>query len=95
NHQNASFKGKILEDVDFDKPGIYRVNVKGRLRIHGVSRERTISGRVTVNKDKLLLHTVFNVKTEDHRIDIPRFMDKQVCENVRVTVNAELIKKSL
>src|SRR5688572_8583019 len=38
-YPEASFSGKIIEPVDFTKPGKTSVRAKGILRIHGVEQE--------------------------------------------------------
>src|ERR1700741_2119760 len=47
----ATFKGKIIEDIDFTKNGTYPVRVKGTFNIHGTEKEKIIKGKITV-KDK-------------------------------------------
>jgi len=44
----ATFVGKIIEDVPFDVPGSYPVRAKGQLNIHGIAKERIIKGTLEV-----------------------------------------------
>src|SRR3954468_13445099 len=41
-YPEASFKGKIIEDIDLSKEGTYTIRTKGMLNIHGVEKERII-----------------------------------------------------
>lgn len=94
-HPRAIFKGEIKEDVGFDRDGIYPVTVAGKLKIHGTVKNRVITGKIMVKGDKLLLASDFDVKTSDHKISIPQVLGNPVCETVKVSLKAELIKKSL
>jgi len=88
------FKGKIVGQIDFTKDGKYNVNVKGYLNIHGVEKEREITGVITVVNGKLNVTTSFIVKVKDHKIKIPRLVIKNIAETVKVAVNLNFeIKK--
>jgi len=88
------FKGKIVGQIDFTKDGKYNVNVKGSLNIHGVEKEREITGVITVVNGKLNVTTRFIVKVKDHKIKIPRLVIKNIAETVKVAVNLNFeIKK--
>jgi len=45
-YPEASFKGKIIEDIDLDKDGEYEVRAKGELTIHGIMQERIIKANI-------------------------------------------------
>ena len=36
-YSRASFEGKIIEDIDLKKNGVYNIRAKGNLTVHGVS----------------------------------------------------------
>lgn len=38
-HPYASFKGKILNNIDLKTDGVYKVTVKGTMNMHGVEQE--------------------------------------------------------
>lgn len=44
----ATFAGKIIEQIDFTKNGVYEVRAKGNLTIHGKKQPRIIKGTITV-----------------------------------------------
>lgn len=81
----ATFKGKISEGVDFDKPGTYEVNAVGILNIHGVDQKRTLTGKITVGTETVRLDTKFIVALEDHKIDIPKLVFNKIAEKIAVT----------
>jgi hypothetical protein len=83
----SSFKGKIVEELDYSKNGTHKVTVKGTLNIHGVDKERVISGVITIADGKITVKTEFEIKLEDHKIKIPKLVVKNIAETVKVTVN--------
>ena len=87
----ASFAGAItnLEAVDFKKNGTYKVNVKGNLTIHGVTKEVEAPGTITVENGKVKANSVFNVTPEDYKIEIPKLVREKIAKQVKVTVNMD------
>jgi polyisoprenoid-binding protein YceI len=92
-YPNATFKGKIQEKIDFQKNGIYDVSVKGLLDIHGVKQERTLKGKVTIEKEKITMDCNFEVKLVDHKIDIPTLVIAKIAESIAVKNHFVLIPK--
>lgn len=86
-YKTAQFKGVYVGDIDLSKNGTYKVEAKGQLTIHGVEKERKMSGEFEVIDGKLLLKTDFIVKLEDHKIKIPKLVVKNIAEEVKVSVN--------
>jgi hypothetical protein len=87
-YPHATFKGKINEAIDFNKPGVYDVSATGALNIHGISRERTIKGKLTVSDKLFVLVTQFDVQLSDHNIDIPKIVFNKIAE--KIAVNARI-----
>ncbi len=87
------FKGKINENVDLTKDGEYKVTVTGKLNIHGVEVERTISGVVIVKDGTVQLKSTFAVKNVDHKIEIPTIVTSKIAESIDVTVDVVLMPK--
>jgi len=87
-YPNASFKGKIIEDVDFSVDGTYQVRAKGTLTIHNVSRERIIQSDITVKKNIITVHSNFTVLLSDHNIPIPQVVYQKLANEIKVEMNA-------
>lgn len=90
-YPKASFSGKIIEDVDFQKNGTYSVRAKGKLNIHGVEQERIIKSQLEVSSGKLRIQSSFSVPLADHDISIPKVVYQKIAEEIAVTVDAELV----
>ncbi|MBK8195807.1 MAG: YceI family protein [Lewinellaceae bacterium] len=91
-YPKASFTGKIIEDVDFQKNGTYSIRAKGKLTIHGMEQERIIKGEMEIDGDKIHVQSSFTVPLSDHNITIPKIVYQKIAEVIEVTVDAELQK---
>jgi polyisoprenoid-binding protein YceI len=86
----ASFDGKIIEDVDLTKEGTYTVRAKGNFSIHGVSQERIIKSDVVVKDGKINIHSAFSVLLSDYNIPIPKVVKDKLSEDIKVDVTTTL-----
>jgi len=91
----ADFKGKILNigDVNFSKDGVYNVKTAGKLTIHGVTKDVTIPGTVTVKGGSVTANSKFLVRTADYGIKIPGMVASKIADQIEVTVNSILSQK--
>jgi hypothetical protein len=67
----ADFKGTItnLKEVNFTKNGVYKAIVKGDLTMHGVSKNITVNGTITVKDGKISAIASFPIIMKDFKID--------------------------
>ena len=86
----ASFKGKIIEDIDWNKEGQYDIRAKGILNIHGVEQERIIKSTLTIKQGKLYILSNFTVLLPDHNIPVPRIVKEKLAEEIKVEISATL-----
>ncbi len=87
----ASFTGKIQEKVDFSKEGTQTVTAKGMLNMHGVAKERTLTGKLTVTKTGASLVGEFNVPLTDHKIEVPKLVFEKIAEVIAVKTNFSFV----
>lgn len=85
----AGFKGRItdMSAVNFEKDGVYNVDVEGELTIHGVTRTLKEKGRITVNGKSLLATSDFTVQPADYNIRIPKIVEGKIARQILVKVN--------
>ena len=88
-YPRATFTGKLIEDIPFDKPGVYPVRAKGTLDIHGVKKERIRKGTITVNGGGGKVQTQFSIPVADHGISIPRIVQQKIADQIQVSVDIE------
>ena len=89
-YPEASFKGKIIEDIDWTKEGQYEIRAKGILSIHGVDQERIIKSTLDIKQGKLYIQTNFTVLLPDHNIPIPRIVKEKLAQEIKVEFSAAL-----
>jgi polyisoprenoid-binding protein YceI len=56
--------------VNLAGPGQYRIEVLGQLSLHGVTREHSVSARVTVGPDRLRASGEFSLHQTDYGIEL-------------------------
>ena len=88
----AIFKGKIddYKLIDLTKNGKTNVKVSGKLTIHGVTKDVTTNGIITVNSGKVDADAEFNVMVADYNISIPSLVKDQIARSVKVKVDVTL-----
>lgn len=85
----ATFKGKIIEDIDYSVPGTYQIRAKGDMNIHGVSNEMIVKSKLMVKNELIQVESAFTVMLQDFNIKIPSKVD----DKIAVNVNFDLISK--
>ncbi|MBL7932007.1 MAG: YceI family protein [Bacteroidia bacterium] len=93
-YPKATFKGKIIEDVDFTKSGSTMVRAKGIFSIHGAEKEKIVKVKITVKGKEILVESSFEVPLEDHNIKIPKVVNQKIASVIMVDVNATLKPKA-
>jgi hypothetical protein len=91
----ASFKGKVQEQVDAAKDGIYAVTVTGDLTVHGVTQKRIIPGTITVKNGVVSMTSEFMVKCADHHITIPSIVFHNIAESIKMNVSAAYLSSNI
>jgi len=81
----ATFKGKI-ENFDLSKITTTANNytIKGKLELHGKSKDIAITAKIKKGKDGIEIVSDFTVNTDDFDIEIPSVVNKKVTKKVNV-----------
>ncbi len=79
----TSFKGTIqnINSIDFSKDGNTKVTAEGSLLIHGVTKNITAQGTLTITGGKPTLKSVFKIKRADFGINTD-----EIAEELEITV---------
>lgn len=83
-YPSTTFKGKIQEQIDFTKMGVYDVTAKGILEMHGVKKEKILKGKITIGKDQIIMTCDFDVKLADYKIEIPTLVLAKIAETIAI-----------
>lgn len=86
----ATFKGKINEAIDYAKDGENKVTVSGKMEMHGVTKDVTLTGTLTKSGNEFKLNSKFKIKVADYNIKVPSMYVKNIAEEVEVTFNTTL-----
>ena len=89
-YPDATFSGKIIEDIDFTKDGDHQVRAKGKLTVHGISQERIIKTDVSIKQGKISVKSAFTVLLADHNIPIPKVVKDKLANEIKLDVFAQL-----
>jgi hypothetical protein len=88
-----SFKGKIIEQINFNNDGEYQIRAKGGLIIHGVEQERIIKVKIRLSKGVMYATSDFSILLQEHNITIPRVVYQKIAEEINIHVSMELTRK--
>lgn len=94
-YPKAVYSGKIIEEIDLLRDGVYNVRVKGKLKVHGLEQERIIRSHIIVKNRKITVNSDFKVALADHDIKVPRVVYDKLAPEIVVSVKAVLIPKAI
>ena len=83
-YPNGTFSGKLDQTIDFSKDGSYDASATGSFTIHGVSKNRTIKGKLKIEGGKINLTSDFEVALVDHKIDVPQIVFVKIAQSIKV-----------
>lgn len=90
---DATFKGKVIERIDWNNKSDHKVRAKGIFNIHGIEHERIIKCDLQVLTNKLMVTSKFSILLQDHGIQVPRVVNQKIAEEIFVEMSAEFIKR--
>lgn len=92
-YPKSTFSGTYSEDVPMDKDGTYPVNVKGKISLHGVTKEIHVPATLTIKGETITGNAIFKLNPSDFNISIPFIVRDKIEKENTVKVNAEWTKK--
>lgn len=92
-YPKSTFSGTYSEDVPMDKDGTYPVNVKGKISLHGITKEVQVPATLTIKGETITGNATFKLNPSDFNISIPFIVRDKIEKENTVKVNAEWTKK--
>lgn len=83
-YPTATFSGKIDNAPDLSKSGQYDVSATGKFAVHGVTKERTLKGKLRIEGEKITLTSNFEVPLTDHKIEVPQVVFVKIAQVIQV-----------
>jgi polyisoprenoid-binding protein YceI len=93
-YNTATFKGKIIEDIDFSVNGTYTVRAKGVFNIHGIAKEKIVKTKIVVKDQQIFVEAMFDIPLEDFNIKVPKIVNQKIAPIILVAVKATLKPKA-
>jgi polyisoprenoid-binding protein YceI len=91
-YPRAEFKGTIVNngEINYSKDGSYPARVKGKMTLHGVTRDVETTGTIRVSGGKVETSSVFNLLLSDYKVKIPPMTKDKIANSIRITVDARM-----
>lgn len=84
----SSFKGEIVNiaSIDLTKNGVYSSEIKGKLTIHGVTKDISTQAQFTVKDGKVIGEAKIQINPEDYKIEIPGVVREKIAKELEITM---------
>ena len=89
----STFTGVLIDSVNSNVNGVYKVRAKGTLVIHGKKQPRTIPGTITINNNQVTLESEFRVLLTDHDIEIPKVVNQKIATEITIKLKFQMQPK--
>lgn len=90
-YPKSYFLGKI-EGMDFQglDENPQKIEITGKLTLHGVTRSVTVPGSISRKNDGVYLNSTFIIRPETYEVEIPSLMFKKIAREVEVRFSFHL-----
>lgn len=83
-YPKSTFKGTINEAIRWSSDTVAAITATGAFTLHGVTRNITEKGTLTIRDGIIRIDLVFNIALKDYQIEIPKVVAQSIAEVVRV-----------
>jgi hypothetical protein len=91
-YPKAEFKGQIINnsEITYAVDGNYTAKAKGKLTIHGQTKDVETTGTLNVKDGRIHIKSVFNVQIADYKIIVRKLYKDHISSIIKVTVDCLL-----
>jgi YceI-like domain len=91
-YPKAEFKGIVTDNasVNYARDGIYPVKVKGKLSIHGETKEVESLGKMEIKAGKIIATSEFTINLSDYKISVPNVVADKLSPIAKIKVNCTM-----
>ncbi len=88
----AEFTGQLTNnaEIKYTTDGTYTTLVKGKLTLHGITKDLETSGIVVIKSGKISVSSTFNILLTDYNIQVPKVQRSQISDKIKITVECNL-----
>jgi hypothetical protein len=88
----AEFSGQLTNnaEIKYTTDGTYTTRVKGKLTLHGITKDLETSGIVVIKSGKISVSSTFNILLTDYNIKVPKVQRSQISDTIKITVECNL-----
>jgi polyisoprenoid-binding protein YceI len=88
----AEFKGVITDNaaVNYSKDGSYKVHVKGKLTMHGVTNDTESDGVIVIKSGKITATATIVPVLADYKITVPNLVADKVAKSAKINISCAL-----
>ena len=89
-YPKAEFKGQILNnsEINYIQDGVYSAKVRGKLTVHGETRDVETTGKLNLKGGKILTEAEFKLLLPDYKIKNDKL--NNISNNIKISVNCSL-----
>jgi hypothetical protein len=91
-YPRAEFKGNITNNsaINYTKDGVYPASIKGKLMIHGVTKDVEHTGSIRISGGKIDAASDFTILLSEYNVPIPSIVKEKISNNIRISVDTKL-----
>ena len=95
-YPKSNFKGIVMDiaNVNFGKDGTYPVKIKGKLTLHGITKDVVADGIFEIKDGKVSGKSSFIITLADYKIVIPSVVKDNISKTIKIEVAAAFEKMS-
>jgi polyisoprenoid-binding protein YceI len=89
-YPTAKYKGTIVGDIDWSKPGLYKqVKIEGTMYFHGKEKPLTVYADIeVVDGGTIKAAASFTLLLADYGVEVPALVEEQVSKSIAVQIEA-------
>lgn len=89
---NATFIGRIIENIQPALSEQSIIRAKGKLTIHGITKDEIIKVSLTKTETGLYFESEMNIVLEDYEIEVPRIVRQKIASVIDVSISGILMQ---
>ena len=88
----TTYKGVVVNNssINYAKDGSYPAKVKGKLTMHGETKEIETEGTITIKNGKIGVAATFPALLSDYKVGIPQLVADKVAKTAKISVDCTL-----